>query len=86
MNSSVNSGRTETPGHINSPGVQHSSTAEIASQQIQEYIFHPDSPSLFHSTYFISWFIGIIALHYCLVNRPFEVLCLIGILTINPLF
>ena len=37
MNVSLNGGRVETPGHINSPGVQHSPAAEIATQQFKEY-------------------------------------------------
>ena len=40
MNNSVISGRVETPGHINSPGVQHSTTAEIAAQQAVQSLLH----------------------------------------------
>lgn len=45
MNNSAISGRVETPGHSNSPGEQHSPTAEIAAQQFKEYVLHSDSPS-----------------------------------------
>ena len=46
MNVSVNSGHTEAPGHINSPGVQHSSAAEIAAKQPVQEILH-DMASFF---------------------------------------
>lgn len=46
MNVSVNSGHTEAPGHINSPGVQHSSAAEIAAKQPIQEILH-DMASFF---------------------------------------
>ena len=47
MNNSANHGRVETPGHSNSPGVQHSSTAEIAAQQLKKLILHSDSPPFY---------------------------------------
>ena len=40
MKYSVDSGRVETPGHISSPGVQHSTTAEIAAQQTVQSFLH----------------------------------------------
>lgn len=70
MNGSVNSGRAEAPGHSNSPGVQHSSTAEIASQQLKELILHVGSP-LFVLTHYVDWYIWIIALYSYYVNSIF---------------
>ena len=47
MNSSANYGRAEAPGHLNSPGVQHSSTAEIAAQQLSKHVLHLGAPPVF---------------------------------------
>lgn len=71
MNISLNCGRAETPGHSNSPGVQHSSTAEIAAQQFKEHILHSGRPPSLNSTHLINWYIGIIVPNTYLVNRHF---------------
>ena len=40
----VSGGHTDPPGQIQCPGVQHSSTAEIAAQQLLEYMLHLGAP------------------------------------------
>lgn len=47
MNSSANYGRAEAPGHLNSPGVRHSSTAEIAAQQLSKHVLHLGAPPVY---------------------------------------
>ena len=60
--------------HIDSPGVQHSSTAKIAPQKVCKMRFHPGSPSLLNTTYFTSRFIGIISCQQRLVNSFPEII------------
>ena len=52
-------GHGNVPGCGNSPGAPHSSTAEIAAQQIKKQLQHPRSSSLRLSTYYLGWFIGL---------------------------
>jgi hypothetical protein len=47
-------GHDKLPGHTDSPGVQHSSTAEIAAQQFLETCVHAGPSSLFQFNLFIS--------------------------------
>jgi len=49
----MNRGRVEAPGHIDSPGVQHSSTAEIISQKFKEFACHSCSSSSALFTYLL---------------------------------
>jgi hypothetical protein len=39
-------GRNDAPGHINSPGAQHSTTAKVAAQQLLEPVTHFGPPPL----------------------------------------
>ena len=65
-----NHGRNETPGHMVSPGITHSSKTEVSAQQFQKIILHADSRSFDDlKTYLVSWFIGIIADEVPFVNR-----------------
>jgi hypothetical protein len=52
----VSGGHTDPPGQIQCPGVQHSSTAEIAAQQLLKQIAHFARPS---KTNLLSWFLGL---------------------------
>jgi hypothetical protein len=64
-------GRAKAPGPIHSPGAQHSSTAEIAPQQLQPTVLHPDSP--LSKTHLITRFMGsIIARLPGIVNPHFK--------------
>jgi hypothetical protein len=64
-------GRNKTPGHIVSPGVQHSSTSEVAPQKVQQFGLHTDSPlSVTHLSY---GFVGIIAREIRIVNPFFKI-------------
>jgi hypothetical protein len=47
-------GHDKLPGHTDSPGVQHSSTAEIAAQQFLETCFHAGQSSFSQFNLFIS--------------------------------
>ena len=67
MKDTANRARAEAPGHSGSPGVEHSSTAEIASQQRDKPAAHFTDPP-FASTYLTNGFIGIIARRGTFVN------------------
>jgi hypothetical protein len=47
----VNHGHSKAPGHIDSPGVQHSSTSEVAPQNVQQITLHTGSPLSFIPIY-----------------------------------
>ena len=40
-----NHGRAKAPGHISSPGVKHSSEAEVSAYKLKEIIFHSNPHS-----------------------------------------
>ena len=61
-------GRGEAPGHFISPGVQHSPTAEIASDQLEKIQFHFRRPFLRYTNY-DTWFMGSIQAYPPLVKR-----------------
>lgn len=41
----LNHGRAKAPGHISSPGVKHSSKAEVSAYKLKEVIFHSNPHS-----------------------------------------
>jgi hypothetical protein len=41
-------GRDDAPGHMDSPGAQHSTTAEIAAQQLLKIVAHFGPPPLLY--------------------------------------
>ena len=71
MKDPANRARAEAPGHSGSPGVEHSSAAEIASQQRDKPTAHFAGPP-FASTYLTNRFVGIVARRGTFVNAFFE--------------